>query len=347
MTLCCMCRSSPGQRLSFILSLRAYKARQRYGGVMRIGFTRVAMVVAGLAALATSASVHAESLNFRALSPAQVDMPGDVESIATERFTGRDGPDLELAISEAIGSVQIDGQTWFRVLPTGSPLSQDGPDAVMRGSLSRAVTRPEVNSRYENECVERDENDKCVERERIEIPCRELRVRLTPRVLLVTVDGRQLYSRSDAFSAAQRYCEGDDRPSASALIDGLIQDIADAVRFDLAPVDQVLSMRIMERRKGLKGDARDAFKAAVKLSNSDQDASCDAFEALFAQHPEQSSVIYNHGLCVERGGDLDEARTLYLEALRVDPGRDYPTQALARVADRNRARAQVARGRGE
>jgi len=309
--------------------------------------TRLAMVVAGLATFAAGSSVHAESLSFRALSPAQVDLPGEVETIATERFTGRDGPDLELAISDILGSVQIDGQTWFRVLPTGSPLTGDGPDAVLRGSLSRAVSRPDVNSRYENECVERDEKDKCVERERIEIPCRELQVQLTPRVLLVTLDGRQLYSRSDAFSASQRYCEGDDRPSASALADGLIQDIADAVRFDLAPIDRVLSERIMERRKGLKGDARDAFKAAVKLSNSNQDAACDAFEALFAQHPEQSSVIYNHGLCVERGGDLDAARDLYVEALRVDPGRDYPTQALTRIADRKRARAQVARGRGE
>ncbi|MEM7700738.1 MAG: hypothetical protein AAF251_02260 [Pseudomonadota bacterium] len=292
-------------------------------------------------------SAHAESLSFRALSPAQVDLPGSVETIATERFTGREGPDLELALSDALGSVQIEGQSWFRVVPTGSPLAGDGPDAVMRGSLSREVTRPQVNPRTESVCVERDENDKCVERDRVEIPCREMRVRLTPRILLFTLDGRQLYSRSDSFAASRRYCQGDDWPSANAMTAALIDDVAHAVRFDLAPVDQVLSLRIMERRKGLKGDARDAFKAAVKLSNSDQAASCEAFAALYQQHSDQSSVIYNHGLCQERGGDLEAARTLYLETLRVDPGRDYAEQGLARIAGHQRAREQVKRGLGD
>lgn len=304
------------------------------------------LFVIGLATF-SAAEAHAEALSFRALSPAQVDLPGEVETIATERFTGREGPDLELALSDALGSVQIKGQAWFRVIPNGSPLAGDGPDAVLRGSLSREVTRPQVNPRTESVCVERDENEKCVERERVEIPCREMRVRLTPRVLLVTLDGRQLYSRSDSFEAAQRYCRGDDWPSPNALTNTLINDIAQAVRFDVAPVDRVVSVRIMERRKGLKGDARNAFKAAVKLSNSDQAASCEAFAALYEQHPEQSSVIYNHGLCQEREGDLEAASALYLETLQVDPGRDYAEQGLSRIADRQRAREQVERGLGE
>jgi len=303
-----------------------------------------AIVIACITALASTGTGRAETYSFRAFEPAQVDLPGDIETIATERFTGREGPDLELAISDILGSVQIDGEAWFRVLPTGSPMAGDGPDAVLRGSLSREITRPEVNPRTENECVERDQKDKCVKRERIEIPCREMRVRLMPRVLLVRLDGLQLYSRSDTFSAAQRYCRGDEWPSVNAMTDNLIEDIAAAVRSDLAPRDRVLAVRLMERRKGLKGGARDAFKEAVQLANSDQDASCAAFEALYAQHPEHSSVIYNHGLCVERNGDLDRARALYREALSIDPGRDYPSAGLLRIAQRERARAQVARG---
>ena len=306
---------------------------------------RFSGIFLALSALMSAQVANAETLNFRGFLPASIDLPSDVETIETEPLGGGDGHDLELALSDSLGGVQIDGQTWFRVFSSRSQLGAgNAPDAILRGSVSRNVETREISTRDEFKCKKFNEIGICTQPKIDKIWCREFKVTLNPRIILSTLDGRQLYSHTTPASTVQNYCKGEAWPSENNLVRATIGKIVGDVRSDLAPLDLVFSVRVMEDRDGLKGDVRSAFKTAIKRTKSDQDAACYEFGELYRTQPSQGSVIFNHGLCVERAGDLEGAAEIYREALQLDPDLDYPKEGLFRLAARHKANAQVELG---
>ncbi|MEM8725781.1 MAG: hypothetical protein AAGE86_09705 [Pseudomonadota bacterium] len=323
----------------------------RHWGTLAVG------AFAGLSAV----PVAAESLTVEGIYGSRSPLPGEVEVIATESFGGDIGPDVVLDLSDALGRVYIEGEPFFRIVPaiSRSPnvvivnqsddnssitLSDpNAPDAVLRGSVRTNIRDRRVADKETRRCIARNDNGKCTERENVKYRCDELEVRLDPRITLVDPSGLQLYSRNSSVSQAVRYCEDervDLRPDE--MEDELRAQLVGEIVADLAPSQRREGIRIMESRKDLRRADRDAFRAAVRMTDDNPSAACEAFRALEAGNPSQVSLIFNIGLCAESEGDLDTASEYYLLALQIDPGRDYPTYAMDRIDSRRRGEAQLA-----
>ena len=309
--------------------------------------TRIPAILLGAAVLVSAQTAQAETLSFLGYLPANIELPGEVETIATERLSGDRGGQAEVALSDALGSAQVNGRAWFRILPGGAAYWDDRVDAVLRGNVTSSWSRPETSRRTESECAEKNEYNICIRYELVETPCYDMRVTVNPRILLFSGDGRQVYSHTNPVSETRNYCKGDEQPSVDEMATGLVQQIATRVREDLAPRDHVFNVRVMERTSGLEGDARTTFRNAIRQTKTDQDVACESFASAYAMNPNQSSIVFNNGLCHERVGDFDGARALYREALAIDPGRDYPAAGLGRIGSTQRAMAQIAGGTQE
>lgn len=316
-----------------------------------------AFIASGLAAL-VPVSAAAETIPVRGVYAANADIPADVELIVVERFRGDLGQDVELALTEALANTSIRGAPWFDILsPTAlrsatvevegtdgttirAPLA---PDAQLRGTVRSEAIEREVEPKVERECVARDDDDKCVERREIRIECAELTVRVDPRILLSSTDGGQLYSHNRSRSESVRFCADEGAvPSILDIENGMVEDIVAEVRRDLAPVESLRNIRVMERRRDLRREDRRPFRNAVRATKESIEAACSGFEALEEANPAHISVLFNIGLCFESGGELEAAADYYTRALAIDPGRDYPKEGMDRVRSRQRAEAQIA-----
>lgn len=315
-----------------------------------------ALCLAGLAGWGASA-VQAETLDVGGVYAANIDLPGNVETIVIDTIRGEVGADSEIAIQQVLGSAAIDGALYYRVLRADAPMtgasvtvgdqesvrSALAPDAILSGTVRADVIERRIEPRINSECVERNDKGKCTRREEFPIPCRELTVQIMPRLLMVSDAGEQLYANREGLSQTLRYCRDDAViPSPLDIGDALIDELALNIRFDLAPVERFEGIRVMESRKDLAREDRDAFRNAVRLTKDDQGAACDAFADLEAGNPMQVSLLFNIGLCHEARGELDTARTYYQRAIAVSPGRNSPTQGLNRIASRERAAIQMA-----
>ncbi len=319
-------------------------------------------------ALSMGSQLAAEVLPVSGVYGARVELPPEVKVIATENFGGDLGPDVSIDIADILGRVTIEGEIYFRILPAtvgggdrviivntsddanagvdaARALADDpnSPDAVMRGSVRSEVTERRVEPKKVSECVARNEKDNCIERRDRKVPCRELRVRVDPRLLLLAPDGEQLYSQSGALTDAKRFCRDEDYlPSANEMIDGLVGELVSGIRLDLAPIYRAREVRVLESRKGLAKSDRRAFKDAVRMTKNDVLGSCLAFEALEANNPSHVSVLFNIGLCKEGEGELQVARDYYERVLVVQPDKVEPREGIFRLNSRERGEAQMA-----
>lgn len=325
---------------------------------MSIWSGKVARACAGVAALCSAQAVIAETIPVRGVYAPRADVPADVQLIEVERFRGDLGQDVELALTDVLGSVRIRGGAWFdlvtsRALQTSVvevegndgtvSTSQLAPDAVLRGTVRSEVIERRVDDKIERECIRRDDEDKCVERRQIRIECNELRVRVDPRILLMSASGEQLYSYNFSRTEAERFCaDENDVPSVLDMANGLVDQIVGDVRADLAPRERLQNIRVMERRRDLRREDRNPFRDAVRATNESIEAACSGFEALEAANPAHVSVLFNIGLCYESGGELISAEEYYSRALAIDPDRDYPREGMSRIRSRKLGEALLA-----
>lgn len=320
----------------------------------------VAGLLAGLGIVGLVTSVQAETLPIAGIYAAGEDAPSEVQLIALGNFGGRAGERLALAIDSSLRRATINGQPYFDITfdsgggdrfyiydSSGNTPPQviggnGGSEATMRGYASSEVRESDAGTEDVKECVRRDDKDKCIEERTVKYECRNVIVSMRPDIRLATGDGRLLYSKTDNLTSTQRYCRDErDRPSVDTMLQGLVDQFANTVRYDLAPSYRSEGQRVLESRKGVAKEDRDAFKRAVKLTKNDPLGACLAFEALEANNPEDISVLFNIGLCRESEGDLDEAARLYRQVLALEPGKNYAEDGLRRIASRRRANRQL------
>lgn len=274
----------------------------------------------------------------RGIYPAMRDEPAVLGAIAIESFGGIDGQAIGIATGDLLRGVRIEGERWFMIVPVSA---RADADAILQGTANSESWRRDSGTREVDRCVERDEDRKCIREEKRRIPCWDAVVRLEPRIRLVTTDGRLIYAIDDGREVSRRFCQGDDRPSRENMLSELVDGIARQIRFDLAPLERLEDIRVMESRSGLQGDDRNAFRDAVRLTKTDRAGACSAWAALEPANPEHVSVLFNLGLCAESEGDLDRADGYYRRALMSDTRADYPTQGMSRLEARYRAEAQL------
>jgi len=300
---------------------------------------------AGLrAALAVSAclfamhAANAETLPVRGVYPAANDEAAALDTIAIEAFGGVDGQAIGIAAGDILRAVSVAGEPWFRIVPASARMDAD---AVLQGTANAESWRRDSGTREVERCVERDENRDCIREEKRQIPCWDTVVRLEPRIRLVAAEGQLIHAMDAGRETARRYCRDDDPPSRESMISELVDQIAQQLRYDLAPTDRLEDIRVMESRDGLQGDDRNAFREAVRLTKSDRAAACAQWEALEPANPENVSVLFNLGLCAESADELGQAESYYRRALMSSSRADYPNQGLARIEARHRAASQL------
>jgi len=293
--------------------------------------------LAGFALLCASAAT-AETLPVSGVYPAGNDAAAALGTIAVERFGGVDGQQLSIAVADKLRAVAIDGEPYFRIVPSRSSAETD---AVLQGTAGGEASRRDSGTREKEICVERDEDRDCIRREKRQIPCWDQVVRLDAAVRLVGIEGELIHAFDRADEQAQRFCEGDDRPSTEGLVRQLAARYADALRSDLAPVERFEQVRVMETREGLSRDDGRAFREAVRLTKGDPASACAAWSALEAGYPGNAAVLFNLGLCAESRGELYEASDYYRRVVAGGEEAGYARQGVDRIEGRWRANAQL------
>lgn len=301
----------------------------------------LARTVVGSCALLWCAAASAETLPVSGIYPAGDDEAAALRTIAVERFGGVDGPQLGIALADRLRAATIDGRPYFRIVPEGSPA-----EAVLQGTASSESRRRDASPREENVCVERDEDRDCIRREKRKIPCWEQVVEFDAAVRLVRRDGAVAYSANHEAELPRRWCEGEDRPSRERMVRELAESYADRLRSELAPVQRLDQIRVMEDRDGLSRDDGRAFRAAVQLTKADVEAACAAWAELEPRNAGHPSVLFNLGLCEESRGRLREAHDFYQRVLAGGEDTNYARLGVERIEQRWRANAQLESRRG-
>lgn len=289
-------------------------------------------------ALLGAASAGAETLPVSGVYPAGNDAAAALRTIAIEPFGGADGQTVALLVGDRLREARIDGRPYFRIVPAGGGARAE---AVLQGSAAAELTRRDAEPREKEECVERDDKDKCVRKEKRKVPCWDAVARLVPTIRLVGRNGERILALDEPQEQAQRYCRGEERPSGETLVRKLAARTADRLRAELAPLERNDAFRVMESRKGLAEGDGDAFKEAVRLTKRNPAAACAAWAALEPRNPDRPSLLFNLGLCAESGGRLDEASAYYRRAVSAGGDVSYAQEGLDRLADRQRAEAQL------
>lgn len=294
-------------------------------------------ILAGSALLWATAGV-AETLPVSGVYPAGNDAAAALGTIAVEPFGGVDGSQLAIAAADRLRGVTIDGEPYFRVLPSGT---SEEADAVLQGTAGAEASRRESGTREDSVCVERDEDRDCIRREKRKIPCWDQVVRLDAAVRLIGIDGELIHAFDREDEQAERFCQGDDRPSTERLVRELAARYAEGLRGDLAPVERSEQVRVMETRKGLSGDDSRTFRDAVRLTKDDAEAACAAWAALEGRNPDNAAVLFNLGLCEESRGELYAAHDYYRRVIAAGEDTGYARQGETRIEGRWRANAQL------
>ncbi|MBY6128355.1 hypothetical protein KUW15_06485 [Qipengyuania aquimaris] len=300
-------------------------------------------VTAAVAASITPAAVSAETLPVSVIYAAGQDAPSEFQTLVVERFDGNEGAKFALELRNALSRARIDGENYFEVRRDSGPGEGAGAAAWINGTAFSEVERLPAGTTEERKCVRKDADKKCVEYRTYTYSCRELTVRFTGEVQMLDARDELVYDRGFSTTGSQRFCRNQSSvPSVSDMVTGMVDRFAWEVRRDLAPIQRNEDIRVLESRKDMEKPLRKPFKKALKLTKSDWAAACAEFDRLNEAQPGHITLTFNAGLCREVVGDLEGAIDLYQRTLELEPGKDYPTAGLSRIASRQRAEEQLA-----
>ena len=292
-----------------------------------------------VAAMVPATAAHAETLRVSGIYPAGSDEAVLVERIAVEEFGGPEGARLSFVLEDRLRDVSIGGEPWFTVLP---PSLANEADGILQGYAEPRFSESTFRETREI-CTERDEDGDCIATREVEARCIQVNVSLAPEMRLVGYQGDVIWAGAFERNTSSRYCPRfDDKPDFTGTFESWLSDIANQARHALAPRYSVQDLRIMESRNGLDRALRDDFRAAVRMTDTDEAAACDMFETLFAASPETPSLIFNTGLCAEQRGDFALAEARYSLALGNDRSDDEGQEGLRRLDQRRHANRQLA-----
>lgn len=301
---------------------------------------RCTISIATFAALALAAPAQAETLDLSGIYPAGNDEAAALQSITVERFGGDLGASLALRIEDELRQVNVDGRPWLRILPARAGGEGEG---YMTGT-AYGEGRQTRFTREREECIKQNQFKQCEEKKKVQIQCTRRTLELAIALRLVRGDGTLIYSTDSPERYEDSRCEGDsgEPRERSSVERELVGRIATRVRFDIAPVLRREAVRIDENRKSLSKPDGERFKAAVRLTKSDQQGACAAFESIRLDNPGHLPTLANLALCAEREGRDSDAAALYRLVQASEPRNSMARTGLARIAAKERARAQLA-----
>jgi len=282
------------------------------------------------ALLGIAAPATAETLTINTGDPAAADVT-DLLSISVERFEGEDGAAFAQALEAELAAATFHGSRFYRIV---APESGAPTDALVTGTVRASVDEtPVIEQR--RRCTEYDPADKkkCIKEIDVDIRCRRRTAAVATTVRLVAIaDGSIRHTRP--LNARDQVTVCPDRsapPSVEDYFAATFRSQVRAIRDDLAPRSYAADVRVDENTKGLTKPAQAAFKAAVRLTKTDQNGACAAWTVLARDAEPTAALAFNLGLCEEMEGDLDAATGWYGEAQRQRARGSAASEALARL----------------
>ncbi len=291
---------------------------------------------AGLSALCLATAAQAETLRIEGLYPARADNIAEIETIAIDRFGGSDGTALAFAIEDKLSNIEIDGASYFKIIAGRSAIE---PEGTLTGTGTAGIEEYPTTA-YRNRCVERNDKGKCEKRKSIEVSCLKRVIDFQAQIRMSRFsDGQTIYSDRKSNRDEQTACgRKESFTSSEEVIRRMIDSAAYAVRRDLAPIERRQNIRVLESRKSMDTATAKFFKAAVKMTKTDEQEACRMWDEVAANGAAHVSIAFNRGLCAERAGALDMALAFYDEAGQLAGKKTEISQAVRRVEDRQRAR---------
>lgn len=287
---------------------------------------------------AMPAPLFAETLTIEGVYPAGNDRAAEMSAVTVEQIGGTDGPILSTMIADRLRDAYVEGEPWLQV--TSGSFGSDA-DAAINGYVSTDISIDESRPKEVKRCVRRDDDRKCLERREELIPCDQIRVRISPRLRMIDREGRVILTDESDVTRDLRKCADEESRSLDPLIEEALEEIAERLRYAIAPHQRREGIRVLESRKGMEKEAGRSFRDAIRLTKKDEAGACDAFAALEEVVGENRSLLFNLGLCAEAAEDLDLAESYYRRTLAVDAKTDYADQGLRRIAERRRAYEQL------
>jgi hypothetical protein len=286
--------------------------------------------IVGAALLSLAAPATAETLTINSGDPAAVDVT-DLLRISVERFEGEDGSAFAQALEAELAAATFQGNPFYRVV---APESGAPTDGLITGTVRASVDEvPVIEMR--RRCTEYDPADKkkCLKEIDVDIRCRRRTVSVATTVRLVAIaDGSLRHTRP--LNARDQVTVCPDRsapPSIEDYFAATFRSQVRTIRNDLAPRSYSVDVRVDESTKGLTKPAQAAFKAAIRLTKTDQVGACTAWTALTRDVEPTAALAFNLGLCEEMEGDLDAATGWYGEAQRQGVRGNAVAEGLARL----------------
>ncbi|RYE00737.1 MAG: hypothetical protein EOP61_13180 [Sphingomonadales bacterium] len=295
-------------------------------------------IAAAIAVVAMTGAAQAEVLKVTGEFPARFREASLLHSLSIDRFDGQDGIALANAIERAMG------RTHFQLM--GGRAGRNNAEASLSGAVITDVQENPFKKK-EKRCIEKDKDGKCLKEAEVEVRCRRRAVSVRADLRMVNNNnGRVVYSESKPFRDETSWCEGQNpyRSVEDAVTAG-IQQIANDVRYDIAPSVQTYDIRVRESTKGLSKESAKRFKDLVKLTKRDARGACAGWNAMQAEAQGHPSLTFNLGLCAEQRGDYDGALALYRRASQVGAaeGGEGADRALRLIAGREDARVRARR----
>jgi len=288
-----------------------------------------------LTALCLITTAQAETLRVEGLFPARAPNIASIGSIAIDRFGGSDGTALAFEIEDKLSDVEIEGGAYFKVMAGRSAIESD---ATLSGTATTGIEEYETTENRER-CVERDDKGKCEKRKSIKVACLKRVIDFQAQVRLSRFsDGQTIYAERKLDSNEETVCgRKESFTSREDVIRGMINSAAYSVRRDLAPIERRENIRVLESRKGMDKATGKFFKAAVKMTKTDEQEACRMWDQAAVDSARHRSIVFNRGLCAEQAGALDKASALYTEAEQLAGGKTEIGLAIRRVEDRQQA----------
>jgi hypothetical protein len=280
-----------------------------------------------------------ETMPVDAVYPAGNDGLAALNTLEMGRFTGRDGAQFALELEQQLRNVVIGGQPYYDIRLAGRGSASD---ARITGSADSSVeTRSEIGR--ERVCAQRNNKGNCTKYRNVEVRCTRRNVTLSFTVSVTGRRNERLYSAAKPLVGSELICP---RSNGVAPVDvvvaGLVAEAARELRFEFAPAQVALEVRVKEGTSGLQGKAKSTFKSAVKTVERNIADACDMWAEVDYLVPDHAPTLFNLGLCAESDGDYDEAEAHYTQSAGLDRSERYVIEAIERLNKRRRADQQLA-----
>jgi len=298
--------------------------------IREFAMKRVGPISAAMAAMLPGVAC-ADALVIQALYPAPKAETMALRSIAMDRIDGSEGGSMALALEEALGSIRVNNQPWFRIL---SRRAGGQPDGLISGRAHAAVEERAITLQRDV-CVEENQSGACLRKEAQPQSCtrRILNISIALR-LADTRDGRLIYTLNKPKREETSLCPGDEaNDTEEETINRLIKEVADSVQRDLSPSYSKQKVKLPEKRLVLPPDQDMRYRNALKMAKSTPQLACEQFRILNSEAPDQAAYTYAVGLCAEQEGKLAEAQSLY-DAAQLFTHPDLIRAAQNRVRNR-------------